>query len=307
MEEEQQNQNVYMEKNLQTIAPFHSDKLSIEAELLVLYLKGDASHWASCHLLLKTDSTTYARLEQNHFFGNFPENRLETLEISFNETLPVFFKIELRQEKLAILPPPKSGRTEDTLAAFSGKAPEDLFSEESWYVLQVWQEHPLDPSIGGGNIKVGYRTIWSPPENEIDWLKRRGNVSRTVVEAFIENGLPVHFDREIEAFKLVLTVGTWEYPCYVYPGDPKSTLSVEVEFPFPIPEKVKPEISALLDQINAEIILGCFELEVQTILYRNSIQIDRVLLNHNFILETLKVGVTMMHHNTPYILHIIEV
>ena len=207
-------------------------------ELKKALLKEDDGRWSAGRFILETDAETMRRLENRGFFHNTPENRLEEVEGGFNNDLPVFLELELCTSKLALLPPPGPDVDERLKAMLEAARPDStLFHEDSWNALLIWQEHHLDPSIGGGVIKVGYRTVFSPPSSEVDRLKRRGLVSRTVVEALIENELPVRFEPEHQAFEVGLAVGEHTYTCRIRPDDEAIALSLTVVWPGEIPEE----------------------------------------------------------------------
>jgi hypothetical protein len=264
--------------------------------------------WSACRLILETDVETARRLEHYGFFHNTPENRLEEVERGFHEDLPVLLELALRPSKLALLPTPSEDVDQRLIALLAAEPPlaAELFHEDSWNALLVWQEHHLDPSIGGGVIKVGYRTVFSPPRNEIDRLKRRGRVSRTVVEALIENGLPVRFEPERQAFEVGLAVGEHTYTCRIRPHDGTIALSLTVVWSREIPEEAVPRVRELLGQINDEITLGYFEAGDGRLRYLHHIQVAEALVNQSWVIETLRAGVSMIHHYVPRVLAAVE-
>ena len=163
---------------------------------------------------------------------------------------------------------------------------------------EVWQEHPVDQSIGGGVIKVGYRTVFSPPRNEIDALKRRGLVTRTIVEALIENGLPVRFEPQAEAFALGLAVGDSEYACQLRPDDAATGLMLTVT----AGGGAREAAHAVIDEINDELAAGAFELADGSLRYVHEIRVDEPLVSDSWVIETLRAGVSVMHHYAPRVL-----
>lgn len=276
-------------------------------ELKKALLKEDDGRWSAGRFILETDAETMRRLENRGFFHNTPENRLEEVEGGFNNDLPVFLELELCTSKLALLPPPGPDVDERLKAMLEAARPDStLFHEDSWNALLIWQEHHLDPSIGGGVIKVGYRTVFSPPSSEVDRLKRRGLVSRTVVEALIENELPVRFEPEHQAFEVGLAVGEHTYTCRIRPDDEAIALSLTVVWPGEIPEEAVPRVRELLGRFNDEITLGYFEAGDGRLRYLHHIQVAKPLVNESWVIETLRAGVSMIHHYVPYVIAAIE-
>jgi hypothetical protein len=201
----------------------------------------------------------------------------------------VQIELALRPERADVLPD-----AEQDLRAWLGQLPagDALLREDSWNALQVWQEHALDPSIGGGVMKVGYRTVFSAPRNEIDALKRRGPVTRTVVEALIENGLPVHF--EGEAFVLGLGVGDRAFRCLLRPDDAAIALSLTV-----IADGIAQDA---IDEVNGELSAGAFQQAEDGVRYVLELQVDEALVTESWVIETLRAGVSVMHHYAPRLL-----
>ena len=263
-------------------------------EVRMTRVRGEgAERWTSVEAVVETDAGTAARLADREFFHNTPENRLEEVQGGFNADLPVMFELVLRPERLGALPP----RDEDLgawLAAADGGA--ELLREDAWNARLVWQEHRLDPSIGGGVIKVGYRTAFSPPRDEIDALKRRGRVTRTVVEALIENGIPVRY--EDDAFKVGLEVGDRAYPCRLRPDDAATSLTLTVSADAAPREGADGELEA----VNRELPAGAFELADGELRYVHELRVDPALVSEGWVIETLRAGVSVMHHYAPRLL-----
>ncbi len=218
------------------------------------------------------------------------ENRLEEVQGGFNPDLPVLIELAPRTQSLP---------DADLRAAVERLvSSQELLREDAWNALQVWQEHPLDPSIGGGVIKVGYRTVFSAPRNEIDALKRRGLVTRTIVEALIENGLPVRFEPQAEAFALGLAVGDSEYACQLRPDDAATGLMLTVT----AGGGAREAAHAVIDEINDELAAGAFELADGSLRYVHEIRVDEPLVSDSWVIETLRAGVSVMHHYAPRVL-----
>jgi hypothetical protein len=230
-------------------------------------------------LVIETDTATVAR----DLFHDTPENRLETLEGGFNAELPVLVELELRPECRASLP--SSGQDLEHWLAAS-----DLLREDAWNAREVWQEHPVPEALGGGAIRVGYRTVFSAPRNEIDSLKRRGPVTRTVVEAFIENGLPVRFEEARDAFEVMLGVGEREYTCWIRPDEANTGLVLTVLAPWADAGADE------LERANRELPAGQIEAGDEGLRYVHEIRVDPALVSQSWVIQTLRAGVSVLHH-----------
>ncbi|MGH2461559.1 MAG: hypothetical protein ACRDIY_22110 [Chloroflexota bacterium] len=257
--------------------------------------------WSSFGVVAETDVATAERIGERGFFHDTPENRLEAVEGGFNADLPVLLDLALLPTKLERLPSPEADLPawlSGALGATDAASP-DLWREDSWNATFVWQEHHLDPSIGGGVIKVGYRTVFSPPRNEIDRLKRRGLVSRTIVEALIENGLPVRFESDLEAFELGFAVGEQTYTCQVRPDDTATALSLTVIWSREIPDAARARLADVIAQIDDEVPVGGFEAVDDGVRYVHDIQVDQSLVSQSWVIETLRAGISVLHHYRP--------
>lgn len=288
---------------------FRSGAESVRFTTLKLYLKSEGAEWSACHLILKTDLDTWKKAEQKDVFNNSIENRLITKEVKFNAEKPLLVEIALRPEKLGLLPSPADEMGEKVMAFLStlpDNSPE-LMTENSWLALEVWQEHQLDPSIGGRIIKNGYRTVWSPPKNQIEKIKRLGPVSKTIVEAFIENNLPVRYNEATETFELKLAAGSQEYACFVKGDNQEIALSIGLVLEPEVPAGTEARVLDYLDEANRELAMGQFVLDNQQVWYRNTLQVSPELLNYTFVIETLLMSVTIMQHNAPDILNLMEI
>ncbi len=229
--------------------------------------------------LIETDAATVAR----DLFHDSAETRLETLEGGFDAELPVLIELELRPEWRGSLP----GSDQDLERWLAGS---ELLREDAWNARQVWQERPVAPGLGGGAMKVGYRTVFSAPRNEIDALKRRGPVTRTVVEAFIENGLPVRFEPEPEAFEVGLGVGDRAYVCRVRPDEAAAGLALTVLAPWAATD---PDA---IERANRELPIGRFEAGPDGLRYVQEIRVAPALVSEAWVIQTLRAGVSVMHN-----------
>jgi hypothetical protein len=245
--------------------------------------RGDAELVA----VVETDPETASRIAARGWFHDTAENRLAEVEGGFNSDLPVMIELASRTPSLL---------DTDLRAAVERLATsEELLREDAWNALEVWQEHRLDPSIGGGVIKVGYRTVFSAPRNEIDALKRRGLVTRTIVEALIENGLPVHFEPDSQAFVLGLAVGDSEYACRLRPDDEATGFMLTVT----AGGDARAAAQDVIDEVNAELAAGAFVLAGGTVRYVHEIRVDEPLVSESWVIETLRSGVSVMHDYAP--------
>ena len=216
----------------------------------------------------------------------------------------MFVQLELAPSQVNLLVPLASDDVVG-LADLLSHSP-DLAQAASWHLLQAWQEHPLDPSIGGGVIKTGYRTVWSAPTNRIDQLKRMGPVSKTVVEALIENMWPVNFSIERQAFELSLSVGAEEYHCWIQADDVEIALTIEVGLSPVVTPPAQAALENLLSRINTDNPTGAFELTDQQIWYRYRLQVSPELLNQSFVLDSVQTALTIVYSNQPTILRVLQ-
>ncbi len=230
--------------------------------------------WSDFVAVVQTDAASAAR----GCFHDTPENRLEELEGGFNAAMPVWIELAPRPDLVAALP--DLSRTSAEQLISDG----ELAREDAWNALQVWQEHPLAGTV----IKAGYRTVFSAPANDIDALKRRGRVTRTVVDALIENRLPVHFDQRAQAFRVGFTVGERTYTCHLEPDDEATALSLTVEGP--------PVGDAQVDAINRGLLSGAVEIVDGHLRYSLDVRADPSLVNESWVIETLRAGVSVTHH-----------
>ncbi|HEX6047875.1 MAG TPA: hypothetical protein VFZ21_01355 [Gemmatimonadaceae bacterium] len=228
--------------------------------------------------VVETDVETARR----GLFHDTPENRLDEFTLHFDATRPVLIDLELRPERRAALPPAGTD-----LRAWVADLPAELLREDAWNAREVWQEQPLDDALGGGAMRIGYRTAFSPPRSEIDALKRHGLVSRTVVEALIENGLPVDF--QDGAFELQLTVGEHTYRCRLAVDDEAIALALTVAADG---ASVSDEV---LDAANDELMAGAIERTPDGLRFVSELQVDVPLVNESWVIETLRAGVSVLH------------
>jgi hypothetical protein len=270
----------------------------VELDLPVAFAAGDGGEPALLRLkhlhpddgelaaIVETDTQTAAR----GLFHDTPENRLEEVEGGFDADLPVLIDLALRPEWRESLPDPQA----DIDQWLAGS---ELLRDDAWNARVVWQEHALPPALGGDAMKVGYCTVFSPPRNEIDRLKRRGPVTRTVVEALIENGLPVRLEAERDSFELGLGVGASEYSCRLEPDEATTGITLTVI------ASGNPRGRDAIAEVNHEVPAGLFEADDGALRYVHELRVDPALVSEAWVMQTLRAGVSVMHHYAPRLLH----
>jgi len=275
---------------------FHSISVIGEFQLVEVKVSRTTKEWKGLYLKLKTDHLTYQKLEEVGFFHNTQKNRLEMVEGGFNPDFDVYFEIALHQEHHELLPAP----TEDLETFFKNLEKEvPLLQEKYWKALFVWTEIELDASIGGGIIKVGYKTIFSEPSNEIDALKRLGAVSAAIVIALIESSFPVDYEKESECFLLNLRMENSNYLVFIKGDNENNGLTVRLKYPARLIPETKTQAVTLSEEINKEINLGYFSIENEHFEYTHHMIVNRDLVSHYWVTETLLAGLSLMHHYAP--------
>lgn len=301
-EEERQEQPIDLEITV------HGADQAVAARACRLALGRVGDRWVSCQLQLRIAGPAWEDSRDQHFFGDSQENRLGGEDLEFDRSLPLWFELALRPDFLTLFPPPAEDGLAGVVNALSrpSGAQDPLFDQDTWRATQVWQEHPLDPSIGGGVLKVGYRTTWSPVRDTVDMLKRRGVLSRALVEAFIEYGLPVHFDADADALIVTMRAGERTYPCTVRADDAAIALEVTVALNGTVPKEAGSAVHAVLARINEDLPLGRFVLDAGTLRYEARIQTSEPLVNQGLVIESLRAAVSLMHQYAPDFLSLIH-
>lgn len=253
------------------------------------------NQWKNFKLILKTDFETNQVLEQQMFFNNKIENRLDKVEGGFNASLPVFMEIELGAVNMHLLP----NASTDLVGYFANILPNaGLLQENVWNLLMAWQEHPLDPSIGGGVLKVGYQTVFTKPQNKIDSLKRKGIVSKAVVTALIENQFPVHFNENKHGFELKLMLEGKVYNTLIKPDDAEIALTIVLLYEDVIQDSDKVSVLELIEKANKEITIGELLLNTENqFSYFHYMSISEDMVNHKWVTEMLLAGLSLIHHH----------
>jgi len=266
---------------------------SINLEEVVFERKDN--EWISFKMILKIDYETNRILEQHAFFNNQIENRLEEVEGGFNTSLLVFMELLLDSDNFHLLPESSADFVDyfENLSASTG-----LLQENIWNLLIAWQEHRLDPSIGGGVLKVGYQTVFTEPKNKIDALKRQGIVSKAIVTALVENQFPVHFKEKIQGFETKLMLGGEVYTAVLKPNDKEVALTlILLDKESKIEAFNRESVIKLIEEINKEITIGEFLLtEENHLSYFHYMNVSPELVSPQWVTEMLLAGLSLIHH-----------
>ncbi len=247
--------------------------------------------WVEVTLDLHTDYATYTRLEKAQSFNNLPENRLESMDSPFTDTLPVHITVALKENCYYLLPD-----TQTDLAHYfmhlENEAP--LLQESRWNVLSVLQQQELlEPS--GNNILVqsGYRTRSTQPSDEAEALKKRGPISRAVIEAFQEQDFPVYYSDTKQAFEVDITLKKQQYKLLLAPHDIHFTLSLTIYNDKALETEHLTAASQALRGINAELPLGDFSINNNHFTFFQFMKVPRAYLHRDWVNETMAVALEL--------------
>lgn len=244
--------------------------------------------WVDLTLDLHTDYATYTRLEHNQAFNNLPENRLESMGSPFQDTLPVHIRVALKKNSHYLLPDTQT----DLTSHFTNLAAEaPLLQEKRWEVLSVFQQQEL-PEEEGGNVVVqsGYRTHSTQLSDTAEALKKRGPISRAVVEAFQEQNFPVYYSETKQAFEVDVTLEDNNYKLLLAPHDVHFTLSLTIYHQQPLSTQHLTAASEALKSINAELALGDFSINNNYFTFFQFMKVPREYLHRDWVNETMAIA-----------------
>ncbi|WP_264789334.1 hypothetical protein [Aureispira anguillae] len=282
--------NVKINKEIKFTTALKLGKIHLEEAIFEVV----DNQWTSFKIILKTDVETNQILEEQTFFNNNVENRLDEVEGGFNTSLPVFMELTLDADNFHLLPETSVNLVDyfDNLSTGAG-----LLQENSWNLLMAWQAHQLDPSIGGGTLKVGYQTSFTKPKNKIDALKRKGIVSKAVVTALIENQFPVHFNDDTQGFETKLMLENKVYATLIKPNDDAVALTIILLYEDEVKVSDKASVLQLVEKANEEITIGEFALNHKNqFSYFHHMRVSEEMVNAKWVTEMLLAGLSLMHH-----------
>ena len=272
---------------------FHSDITIGNIYLQEIAYEKTKNRWDSFIMKLRVSNSTYMELEKAEFFHNEPQNRLTTVEGGVNPNLDVYMEIILEKHYLHHLPPIDTNLN----TYFNGVSKHsELFKEIFWDVRFVWTEIRLGAAIGGGVIKVGYKTIFSPPEDPVDLLKRRGVVSAAIVTALIENNIPVFYNNITNCFEFDLRVDHLAFKISIEPNEELVGFSLKIVYSDIRIPMIKESLTELMKNVNEEIYLGELSLQNEHLIYLHTICIPKELVSHQWATETLLAGVGLIYN-----------
>ena len=215
------------------------------------------------------------RDRRRELFHDTPDQRLGEVEGGFDAALPVLIELELRPEFSAALPE----RDLETLAG----AARTRCARTPGTRARSGRSTPCPRRWAAARSRSATARVFSAPRNEIDALRRRGPVSRTIVGAFVENGLPVRF--EDDAFVAGLGVAGREYTCRVRPLDDIAGLELTV---------IARGLHADPGRIARELPAGRFEAGEDGTRYIHEIRVAPDLVSEAWVIETLRAGVSVL-------------
>jgi hypothetical protein len=223
-------------------------------------------------------------------FNNLPENRLESIDSPFTDTLPVYITVALKEKCHYLLPD-----TQTDLAVYFTDLAADapLLQENRWEVLSVLQQHELPEAQGGQLVQSGYRTRSSQPQDEAVQLKKRGPISRAVVEAFQEQNFPVHYSETKQAFEVDITLDEQTYKVLLAPHDVHFTLSLTIFNQKALSTEHLTATSEALKSINAELALGDFSINNNYFTFFQFMKVPREYLHRDWVNETMATALQL--------------
>ncbi|ABW25857.1 hypothetical protein [Acaryochloris marina] len=264
--------------------------------LLRLVAQINDENWSAVSVVLECAPVIAARGEELSWFHNRLESRLDWQNRPFLEDLPVRMEIALRPEYYPRLPCPSSDAVQRLTDLFVIEPPPspELFDDAVWNAIQLWQEYPIDPSIGGGTMRVGYRTAFSMFTDEVDRLRRRGPVSRIIVDALIESGIPISWIEEDPVFTVTLYAEDRGYLCRIRPNESSSGITVSVEWIEQLSDAGVAKLSSHIAVADTDLVFGSLTL------VDGRIRLDNLTLlgpsiTEETIIETLRAAVSALN------------
>ncbi|KAI9130799.1 hypothetical protein [Acaryochloris sp. CCMEE 5410] len=264
--------------------------------LLRLVAQINDENWSAVSVVLECAPVIAARGEELSWFHNRPESRLDWQNRPFLEDLPVRMEIALRPEYYPHLPCPSSDAVQHLTDLFVIEPPPspELFDDTVWNAIQLWQEYPIDPSIGGGTMRVGYRTAFSVFTDEVDRLRRRGPVSRIIVDALIESGIPISWIEEDSVFAVTLYAEDRGYLCRIRPNESSSGITVNVEWIEQLSDAGVSKLSSHIAVADTDLVFGSLTL------VDGRIRLDNLTLlgpsiTEETIIDTLRAAVSALN------------
>lgn len=264
--------------------------------LLRLVAQINDENWSAVSVVLECDPVIAARGEELSWFHNRLESRLDWQNRPFLEDLPVRMEIALRPEYYPRLPCPSSDAVQRLTDLFVIEPPPspELFDDTVWNAIQLWQEYPIDPSIGGGTMRVGYRTAFSMFTDEVDRLRRRGPVSRIIVDALIESGIPISWIEEDSVFTVTLYAEDRGYLCRIRPNESSYGITVSVEWIEQLSDAGVSKLSSHIAVADTDLVFGSLTL-VDGRIRLDNLTILGPSITEETIIETLRASVSALN------------
>ena len=263
---------------------------AVSVDLLTLMVADDTR----CALVGTTDLVTYRTIANRGYFEDSPANRLGVTEAEFSSERPLYLRLGLTEKGWTAVTEQRA--TAHLIERFRSPSPDDPLSEgSSWRLEEAWQELRMDESIGGGLIRVGYRTVWSEPTGEVDRLRRRGPVSAAVVEALIENGLPVRYRPKSDDYEVELTVGPEAYPAHLEPLDAESGLRITVELGEIAPGSPASDVAQAVSAVNERLLQGGFAADGGRVSFVSHIEANPDFVGAPFVFQALRAAISVAH------------
>lgn len=285
-----------MEITLDQKTTWHLGGKAHVLHLLRLVAQINDGNWSAVSVVLECDPVIAARGEELSWFHNRLESRLDWQNRPFLEDLPVRMEIALRPEYYPRLPYPSSDAVQHLTDLFVIEPPPspELFDDAAWNAIQLWQEYPVDPSIGGGTMRVGYRTAFSAFTDEVDRLRRRGPVSRIIVDALIESGIPISWIEEDSVFTVTLYAEDRGYLCRIRPNESSYGITVSVEWIEQLSDAGVSKLSSHIAVADTDLVFGSLTL------VDGRIRLDNLTLlgpsiTEETIIETLRAAVSALN------------
>ncbi len=213
-------------------------------------------------LELKIDRSTYNIVDQQHAFNLTPEARKESSFAVFEEDTPIEIEMFLGKdfvETAAEL----TGTAKDFIAKLKElDGSHELKQSSSWFATVIKQEIDLPPDQGG-NLKMGYSTIWADQAKESK-LDGRSDLYKFVFDFFNQNTKGCTSDPKSETFQFGFAFNKKLYNAMMSVRSEFNQLVLYIYSPFVVNSNNIGKAAGLIAGINWDLPVGNFELNTQT-------------------------------------------
>lgn len=241
----------------------------------------------------------FQQIKANAWFNNYPEinNGAQIGEFSADRLIEV--QLILRSDLMDLLGE-KTAQEVFTLMQTEDKEFAFLNQSESWKTYKVLQQKAIPQNIDGTiALPIAYDTYFavSPKKTKTTTQPKKASSLMEVVKSFLASRNQNYDLLKEDIIKIVIKSNGYAWPTLINVREDQKHCLIYSILPVLVPEQRRVDVGQLLLQINSELGLGAFEMNIHSgeTRFRTSVNVTNSYLSRELFENTFSMNLKTMN------------